>query len=362
MALCGVYVGISARSRFWDIFVGVIVGLLCVLVALVKPTFVVLLPAVLLGLLIQMRWSALCSVCLGIVIGALVIDPGFGRFQAAFAYAQASVGARPDSRISFLIVKAIRAILAQPVALTLTLWGIVTLFLAAPRRWQALLGIIIVAGGGVGMTATMGGGAVVGQLALPIMLMTLMVCAARAERDALHIHPLLTNFVIILITAFSLPHFGNLIASTLEGWQRRGDVKIVEGPFQTYLSIPARSQAKATQYDMLADGITALRGLDDLSTWGIVADNNVSFEFALTTRPVPGYPLWPRPSAPELADDIPLPVEVDLILFGRDAQIDTTIGPILRAKMGPRFALCKRSDYWDIYVRTTRRPNLCDAS
>ncbi|MEO0369374.1 MAG: hypothetical protein AAF197_11415, partial [Pseudomonadota bacterium] len=141
--------------------------------------------------------------------------------------------------------------------------------------------------------------------------------------------------------------------------KNRDSIQIVEGPFADYLSRPQNADAGPTQYDTLADGIIALRALGNTRDWGIIADNGVSFEYALMARPVPGYPLWQRETAPEFRDDRIFAPKADIAMLAKSNN-PNAVSAILRRKIAKDFVLCSRSAYWEIYRRTSTEIPNCD--
>ena len=305
-----------------------------------------------LGLLIQRRWHALAGLAVGLAFVILLLDPTLARWQASFAYAQAHVGQQDGSDIKSLIRKSVQVPLAQPIALTLSL---VALGYVLVRRFSpgTVLAVLIVAAAGVGMTATMGGNGNMGQLALPITIFVGLAAAEIATRSSFSQAPALRLMAFCALAAFALPHAANLLAAAAEGYRDRDKMLITQGPYSRYLSEPEQlppNFSGGTQYEMLADGIAALSAMGDASQWGIVADRGVSFEHALLARPVPGYPLWQRISAPEFAPDQPFPPQADVVLLGRDDS-DPAVRDVISGKIKDTFVLCKTSTYWEIHVR-----------
>lgn len=359
--LAGVYVSFAAPSRGLEIGRSVLIGAILVAAAFTKPTFAVLIPAVLIGLVIQRRWTGLLGCIAGLAAVMALVDPVAAQLRAASAYIAASVGERGDAQITAVIRKAIQVPMAQPVAMAAGLAGLVLALRHLRVLWAPLLAVVGVAVAGVGMAATMGGGGSLGHLALPVICMALITLSGIMARQDLPTAPTTGLLSLVVVFAFALPHLANLAGVTLEARSHRDAVRISQGAYAGYLNIPRDAEAQAvTQYDMLVDGIDALQTLGDHSDRGIVADSNILFEFPLRARPVPGFPLWPRAHSPEF-DAATAPIEVDLILLGRGAVRDATLGPVLRRWVSDDFQLCRQSAYWDIYARTDTAPAACDA-
>ncbi len=356
MILCALFLTFPSGSILREICLGALVGAIVVAAAYTKSPFTILGPAVLLGLLIQARLAAAAGVAVATVALVLVIDPGAQRFLAAHAYIDANVGARDDAQVFALLRKAVQIILAQPIALVAVLGAVITALRYEWAGLRAVLGMLIVVGAGIGMAATMGGGGNLGQLALPAACIALICLAELSKNRADITAPFLDLMALVVLAAFAMPHLANLAGAHLEGYANRSSATITQGPYRDYLSVPegGTENGQLSQYQMLSEGLAELTTLELDSRLGIIADNGVSFEFARMARPVPGYPLWPRPNAPELAADRRIPPEADIVMMGRGAQTDTYVGPALRGKLTDDFVLCASSGSWDIFVRANQ--------
>lgn len=362
--LCIVYAGLPIAGQSWEILAGCVVGAVLAVAALTKPTFIVLAPAVLLALLVQGRWVAFVVTVGACLLVLNLLDPGAERIFAAFAYAQASVGTRDDAQVTALIRKAIQILLAQPVALTMVIAAALVVLCRAAWLWRQVMAVTLVSGGGIGMATTMGGGGVLGQLALPILLVGVLVMAELLHRHGQTRAIPLRVMGMVLCVSFVVPHLANLLGVTLEAYARQDQVRILDGPYAGYLHALEANDAvpgRASQYEMFVEGIEALKTLGRQAERGIIADNGITFEFALLAKPVPGFPLWPRPHLPEFADGVSLPPETDLILLGHGTQVDPIIGPVIRSKLTDAFVLCKRTRYWEIIARRNTAPEPCSS-
>ncbi len=339
-----------ARREFWG---ALSLGALAVLVLLSKPTFFVLPIGLALGLAVQGRWRGLAGAGIGTLGAMALLDPFGARWLASVAYAQAQVGGQESAQIPALIRKTVQIPLAQPLALVLVLGGLGYLT-AQRRRLAALAGAVIVTGAGLGMAASMGGNGSLGQLALPLALALVLGAAEIARAEELAGQGPLRLAALALATALVLPHLANLAGAAVEGYRARAEMQVPQGPYARYLS-RAETEPRPTQYDRLADGVAALHALGDPSGWGIIADRGVSFEYAVLGRVVPGYPLWQRVTAPELAPGKPLAPGADVVLLGRsrteDGGTNDPLRTVLEAKMGADFRPCATSRHWDIFIR-----------
>jgi len=353
LLIVGLFVVLRGHNNRADLPGGMLAGLLLVVLGLTKPTFVVVIPFVLLALALQRRWHALGAVAFGFLASSAIIDPFFQKWLGSLSYIQAHVGDTNNATTEALIRKAVQIPLYQPVVTGISV--IALCIIARERRnWPAVLAILLLTVGGVGMVATMGGNGSIGQIGIPLGIFIAMAASETALRTMPDQTRLLGILSFVLVMAFSLPHALNLAGATLEGVSRSDQILIRQGPYSRYLSIPEADRSGTTppQYEMLAAGIDALHALGDPSHWGIIADSGGTFEQAVLGRPVPGYPLWQRPSAPELAPDLPIPADADIIMIGRSDGTDE-VGQILQSKLSSEFELCARSAHWDIHARRT---------
>lgn len=360
--MCCLFVMVPSKSKPAELVTGVLAGLLVTAAALSKPTFAILGLGVFLGLLVQIRWYALLGLALGLAVGLLIIDPLGERIRASFDYVIASVGERNDASILSLIRKTVQLTLVYPF---ITLVILFTAWQAVNARWatlkQLLAGLCCV-GASIGMAATMGGGGSLGQQALPILIITSIALAELARHAASKYRYTFQLLPILFTAAFAISHLANLVATTLEGYSNKNNVLITSGPLAHYLNIPDNaetSSSTATQYTKLADGIIALTALGDQTKRGIISDSGISFEFAMSSKPVAGFPLWPRAHSPEFTSTKTLPKEVDLILLGHGTHKDQYIGPVIRNKMQNEFLLCQETDFWEIFARRSTAPENC---
>lgn len=360
--ITGLYAALPSRTRNAEIIAGFLAGVLLLGVALAKPTFLILMPMAAFAVIIQSRWHGLLALCGGFLIALAIFDPWAGRWISSYAYVQASVGDRADAQVSQLIRKAVLMPLVQPVALGMVCASLCILLFGRPRPWRQIIATGVITIAGLGMATTMGGGGSYGHLAIPVLGFTLIAGAELANRfqpSAPRISDLMAG---ILVAAFMIPHSINLLGTTLDVASLRDQTLIHEGPMAAYIAVSKENAGRLSsvkQYRMLADGISALHGLGDMSDMGIIADNGISFEFALKAAPVADYPLWPRAHSPELAPDLPLPDDVTIVLLGNGAHRDPDIGTVLRAKLTDAFRHCLTTTYWEIYLRGDAGSGVC---
>ena len=354
--IVGLFALLPGQGRMAEVLGGAVAGALLVVVLLTKPTFVILIPAAFLAMAVQARWTGAVAMLLSCGVVLILADPWGARWLASFAYAMAHVG--EDTPTDMLLIRAIKVPLHHPIALTFVLAALAVVLMPPPRPWRQVLAGAVMAGAATGMATTMGGGG--GQLALPIFILLSLVTVeiARRQRNPLASFPQIGTAVLVF--AFALPHAANLLGSAQQGWAHRSLVLIEDGPLADYVSVVrVRPRQLSQQYETLAEGIAHLEGIEGISAMGIVADNNITFEFALQSRPVPGFPLWQRATAPEFAPDSPLPMDVDVILVGHGSHTDRVAGAFLRREMGEDFARCATTAFWQIYARRGAALDAC---
>lgn len=360
MFVVALVVALKTNNRQKEVIGGVVAGLLVGSVCLTKSTFVVAMPGLVLALLIGRRWFATGGVVAGLLAFALMFDPGLARFFGSLDYALAHVG--NGNGVPGLIRKTVQIPLFQPIALGL---AAVALGLCIKGRgtWWEALSIATFAGSVFAMTATMGGNGSIGQLALPTLAGVAIGCAELARRRGAANAVTVQCLAGVLVLGFAVPHVLNSAAASAEGYLRKSEVLIDEGPYSRYLNLPEDHDKSpvAAQYEMLADGMRALRNLGDPSLWGIVANGGITFEHALRAKPVAGYPLWQRETAPELAENRPLSEEVDLVLMSRTEGVNV-LDHALRSKITDDFVLCTVTDHWEIYVHQRLNLETCSVN
>lgn len=354
LLVSGLFVALRAPTERHDLLPGVLLGFLVVVAALTKPTFIVLMLGVLIGLTLQQRWQALAAVVVGIAVSVTLLDPTLQKWTGSLAYIQAQIGDQENADIGALLRKAVQIPLYQPVA-TIFALALVGVLIVAKTQIRSLMALLTVAGVGIGMATTMGGNGSIGQLALPVAILTALAAGEIAAGAKLRNAQFLQMVAYALVISLALPHMLNQAGATVEGLARSNQTLISQGPYARYLSIPEKTELQSAhavppQYEMFADGIATLHGLGNPSRWGIIADNGITFEYAVLGRPVPGYPLWQRATAPELAADKPIAPEADIVMIGR-SDPPSDIGAILMTKLGADFSLCMTSVYWYVYAR-----------
>lgn len=349
--VAGLFVALGHARPRREFMPGALVGALLACTMLIKPTFVVIMPAALLALAVQARWSGLGAVSVGAIVILAVVDPWLHIWSGAFAYAMSHVSDVQGAGVSFLIAKSVKLPLSQPIATVFALAVLVRLW-STPRAKASALAILVMATAGIGMAATMAGAGDFGQLGLVLAAYVALAAAEAATLGRQGRSPVLQLVSAGLVASLALPHTLNLAGATLEGIVRGDKAMIIDGPYARYLSVPEPTEGIAvppSQYEMLADGIMTLRALGEPEGWGIVADSGISFEHALESRPVPGFPLWQRISAPEFGAGQGLPAGADVVMIGRAVSTDP-VGAFLAESLPESFMHCRNTLFWEIHI------------
>lgn len=352
---------------------------------LCKWSFAVMPPFVLLALALQRRWTACLSLLAATGLCWFVLDP-FGRqFLGTLAYMQAAAAAADGlGGLSGLIFKSVNTILSHvPVLLAMGVGIVVAARALHPRErigWLAAAVLMVAAFGAACLV--MGPFGLIGHQILPVAAAILLICFERARQRADAGAPVQKVLALIVLFAFLLPHLANTMAVTATGFAKRDEVLIAEGPMTGYLqrydAADAAEDAQAViaqaagrvatnkdvarplEYPVFVDGLSALGRLGDLSRHGVIADGLFNYEFAVGSAPVLDYPLWPRPSSPELQKATGIPAGADIVMILRhDAG---ALGSVLRERMGTAFAPCLQTGIWDVFARTGANIEGCKAS
>lgn len=372
---------VPIRNQRVELFNALLCGVAVYVLVLVKPTFVIFAPALLLTLSFQRRWSVVLVCVLGIASAGLLLDFGAEKFVGSFEYAVDSSGS--EVSVSWLILRTSALVFLQPAGL---LFGLFALLIVLRRENKVLrrIGIsaIILMAGCLGMTATMGWS--YGQQALPFLTIFPLVLYEYArqrnsvpEKDI----KILKILMISSVAYFSLPHIANSTAVALEAKDHQDTSLIVQGPLRGYVAWNRAYNTSAgalrdpptahnqqvqiahdyikgqeyldfnigAEYVMLADGIQALGRIENISQLGIISDTRIFFSYAMQAPPVLDFPVWPTIRSPEFFDDSPLSSDIDIMLFLK--PMPSILTSMLDRKRGDGFSLCLSTVLWDIYAR-----------
>lgn len=369
------YCFLATPHKALEALAGAVTGAITVMLMLLKPSFVVMLPFVLLAVLVQGRFWAGIWVVAGAAAAMILLDPWFIKFIGSYTYAATSVGDRLSP--AGLIWKGIGLLSGQPVVPVLATASLILTLTTAGVAWRSvLLTTLLLGAGGVGMVLTMGGMGSIGQQFV-VLVTALSLCLAEVVRQhgARPGHPVRV-IALVLIAGFAGPHLLNTLGTGLIAQKSQSRVLFPEGPLANYyaesrqgadfyrgVSAPYapgklaqivsthRAEGAAidtsVEYIMLADGVQLLQKIADVERYGIAADARFSFSFAVGALPVLSYPPWQWDSSPEFQDPETLRDQLDIALIARFAETESPLRRITKE----HFILCQRSELWDMYVR-----------
>lgn len=374
---------LSPRAASRDEWLAGAAGGLALALALTsKWSFVLLVPAVLLALVLQRRHAAILGLVAVGVLGWMALDPLGRQLFGSAAYMQ--VVARAESMFGGLggvVYKSLLMFLWHLWAFLILGITLVkaTLTLPGRARWVWLASAVLVGGAIGGNLLVMGSFVIVGHQVLPVLAAMSIACLEQTRGRDTALRSLQRTLAAVLAAAFLLPHLTNSLLTTTAAFKNRNQVLIADGPMRDYLqrydygSLPPNrekilAEAAATvaqvgtipsdmQYPVFVDGLSALQRLGDLSNIGIVSDGLVNFEFALGARPVVGFPLWPRLSSPEISGSDRIPNEADIVMVLRHGV--GPFGEVLKERMGDQFRPCLSAAIWDVFVRQGTALSAC---
>lgn len=363
---------------------GAIAGSALVILMLTKPTFSVMLPAALVALALQRRWQGLFAALAGGLVLLLILDPRLARFLGSIDYIRA-IGV-DGGGLGSLILKAVRLLAIQPLALLASLLVFATAIWREPRvsaGWA--LGAVLVIGAATAMSSTMASPTNYGQQMLPIMATFLIAVACRFGRNepgALLGQGASAAAALALVTsvAYAGPLLVNSLVAGTQAWANRGQVLVAEGPMASYLALsdfrildPASGRPEPLEalveraarrmsegderdngigYVAFADGLEALRRIGAAGQTTVVSEK-YDFNFATGVMPVADFPTYVRETAPELVVRRPFSEQVGVVMLQRhEARTDST-RPLFALRMDGAFTPCETTPIWELHVRTT---------
>lgn len=384
LSLCFVALFVAllrAPTRPLELLGGVITGGALAGAMLSKSTFAVFVPPVFIALALQRRGIGLGMTALGLLATFLLLDPLAQRFLGTYTYTLKCVAADASmGGFTGAIVKTLREVLTHAIAVAAVIAGLAIAWSARVNgRWAWLASALVMIAALGAVCVTMGPFGLIGHQVVTVGALILLVCYERVRREGAAGLLATKVLALIMLLAIVLPHLANSLLVTAAAYVKRDELLIREGPMAGYLlrynavraeaavlakGTPTRNDIMAVTasriastgrvtgeetYPVFVDGLDALFRLGEMQKHGIIADNLYSYEFALGAEPVPGYPLWPRLTSPEitLTDKLPSNVDITMILRYGAGQF----GSLLRKRMGEDFSLCIKTPIWEIYVR-----------
>lgn len=365
---------------------GLLAGVTLYVVVMLKPTFVVFGPFLVLACLVQGRVRAAGLVLLGAVIGMLLMDFGLTRISGAFEALASGDAAQKTSDISFFLFNILRMVLAQSGALLLCGVLIGMLFLAQGRRATPFVGAAILCGLGYGaVVLTTGGNAE--QKLLPLIAVVVLMGCERLRATPSETQNSPTGLLLMLLPAclaYGLigPALFSATYSTLRAVQSADKTLIEDGAFASYfvygdttadprftgadaatrraagLAIVTDNVAQgiplteSDEYVLFADGVALLQTIPEVTTLGVIANSAVfEFSFSVGSQPISSYSVWPTPGLPDMTGVKTLGADVDLVMMIDDAYLEAVTTPDLLRLMGPAFQICRTTPIWTLYAR-----------
>ncbi|MEX0299177.1 MAG: hypothetical protein AB3N28_08910 [Kordiimonas sp.] len=360
-------------SRHFDAFIGLVGGIAIALALLTKWSFITILPPAILALALQRRGFALGGLLLGIMLGFFALDPTGQRFLGTLSYVNDAASAENGlGGLSGLIFKTQRVILSHFLVILI---AVVALYYSIRSKsqmaWSWGISALLMIGGLGVSSLLMGPFGLIGHQVTLIAAVFVLICAENirlSEIASTDQKSVVIAFAKILCIAVILPHLSNALLVTGASFGNRDQGLIAEGPMSEYLhrhtdTIPNQNMASQVatmisergyisrdlEYLVFVDGLTAIQTLTENNQYGVIAEGLMNFEFATNSLPVVGYPLWARPSSPEILSTNTLPKTADIVLLLR--QGETELGPILRERMGEEFQICQETPIWSIFKR-----------
>ncbi|MCF7698612.1 hypothetical protein [Loktanella sp. M215] len=372
----------KARSRKVEMATALLAGIVVYALALLKPTFAVFGPCVVLACLIQARRLSAAFVVLGACAGMLVMDPGMVRFFGSLNYLLGSMAAESTS-LAYFLVRIAGIMIRQAWAIIFIGWLMLRYNKSGMRMILAVL--VLMCGYGAAIL-TMNSSA--DLILLPILTVIGLKCRdvetdggkdRRPRQDFLvRILPATMAYFIILpafVCAASalglsvINRDASLVASgpakdyvvlSLEDLKPGADTGVLaDRADETRQDVPENGTEK-DKYTMFSDGIALLQGIPAMKTHGIIS-NGRQFDFTMPTgsRPVASFPVWPTTNLVYFTDPSPLPDDVDTVMISIDWPRQKMVNRELITKMGEEFRVCRRSSLWTLYVRRNIPEDLC---
>lgn len=383
LALCLVpllAVLLPAGPRRRDVLAGLAAGVAIAMALLCKWSFLVVLPPSILALALQRRWSMLAAMLAGLTATFLILDPAGQNFAGTFAYMKEAAAAEGGmGGIGGLLSKALRVVLSHLFTVLVVIAALIWVLRSGTEHRRAWGASVLLMMAGLGAAClVMGPFGLIGHQILPVAVTLLLILADRMQHGDMPIRAL----AILLGLALMLPHAGNAMLVTAASFGNRHETLVSQGPMVDYMQrytpaapdqaidginaqIAARISREGTvtrdlEYPVFADGLAALQELPARERHGVIAEGLINFEFAASTPPVTGYPLWPRITSPELSGKTRVPEGADIVLLLREGG--TPLGDLLQGWMGEEFHLCLRTPIWNIFARIDARVEGCSTS
>lgn len=385
----------------------VLAGFVVFLMILLKTTFAIFVPFLLLALLIQSRLRSSLFLMIGTALGVLVLDPNLIRVSGSLVVLLSSEAARNGASFAFIFDRLSTALMVQAVPASLMGILLVRPSLAGQRGSGVLFWTLVLCGiGYLGMLVSMGGSESVLML-LPMVLVasvlvidrySRMVPASVDERSGVlekdvHWSEQVTvrGLSLALCYSYVVPAFVSAAVNYAEAYRFRQSALMAGTPAAHYVVKGAgiyrepdlaRSLAStledidnasrldgyrlrdSQEYIMAFDGITLLKNVPGLQDFGVISDGSMfDFPSLLKTPPVLSHPVWLTQKSEYSEAEAPLGKDVHLVMITREVPHRGLLTEPLLRRMRNEFVACKHSEIWTLYARreiVERRRIACD--
>lgn len=402
---------LKAEDSRVEIVGALVAGFTLYLLAMLKPTFSIIAPFVVLACLVQGRWIATSLVLVGAAVTMLVLDFGMVRVMGSFEYVFGSLEADRAGGVGGLINKALRIIARDFILLAVAATMLGAMLVIEGRRAVLFIfaAALLAAGYGAAIL-TMGG---IDDLKLvPALVVFFLVGIKVLQADTLAEDEaqglgwgLMKAIPVCMAYGVVAPAVVSSAIAGMRSVQFADAVLIEEGPLSTYFiygdatrglwreDLPDADayRAEATEramkklvkdpvfvnewnttwisddsveFVMFADGVDLLQDIPDIQEKGIIPGATMfDFTFALGAKAMPNFPIWPSPSydGTELRSFEAMPPEVDLVMVLNYWVADLTFTPVLMETMGGDFKPCRVSEFWTLYDRRAAGSTFCEA-
>ncbi len=390
-----------ATPRPLEVATALLAGVVVFALMLLKSTFGVVGPFVVLACLLQGRWLSTVSVVAGTILGMLLMDPGLQRVLGSLDYLLTSVDAADGLGLTFVIGTGIKIVFQQILALSVVLLLMFLIWRRFGRReLPFLLSVVSLACGyGAALITTSGEPDL---KFLPFLIVIALISAARIEAGAAlssKSPPAAANdtgqaaddtslslaraLPFAMAYALIVPALLSAAAGLVLASANRGASLIEAGPAKDYVvlsgdiwpplrdaSLPAdvarfnrdpeQLHEERVEYVMFADGIALLQAIPEMAEYGIISNGRMfDFTAPLMAPPVASFPLWPTENLKFFSDPGPLPMDVDAVMMSLDIPELGLVNRQLAIKMGDDFRVCQTSKIWTLYLRNSIPGTFC---
>jgi hypothetical protein len=388
------YASSSLESKRQEIASSIFAGFTGYMLVLLKTTFAIFLPFIVVALICQRRWISTAFFMLGWLLALMTLDPWATRVTQSLEVLLAADAAQANATFEATMRRLTTNVSAQFVVILLLSAVLFDIWVRDKHRavrigvtlWLCALGYL-------GSLISMGGTG--GYMLLPILVAASVVLtdasseAHRSESDSAPWqagHALFFTVPSVVSYSFIFPALVSAVVTFADTWRYRHASLILSGPAASYVvkgsgitPVPdiARSVSVARtsiendisttwlpfddsiEYVMYADGVALLSSIPAIEEYGVVADGRMfDFSAAIRSRPVLSFPVWPTQDITYFQSTAPLDADIDLVMLSSGAPSLELVGSSLRRRMNDDFVACRKSALWTLYSRND--PNLLE--